>query len=101
MTWRRERVGTEARSALDAGEAGRADHQSRVVYSMEERHASAASQHAAVSHSAGPASLLAASRATGGHRLGLAARIAVPHLLERGLQMTDEAHRIEHGGRLA
>ena len=31
VTWR-ERVGIEARSALGAGEAGRADHQRRVVY---------------------------------------------------------------------
>src|SRR5579864_8040292 len=30
--WRRERVRIEARSTLGAGEAGRADHQRRVVY---------------------------------------------------------------------
>src|SRR5260370_39035790 len=32
VTWRRERVRNEARSALGAGKAGRADHQERVVY---------------------------------------------------------------------
>ena len=35
VTLMRERVRTEARSALDAGEAGRAGHQERVVYTMQ------------------------------------------------------------------
>ena len=40
VTLMRERVRTEARSALDAGEAGRAGHQERVVYQCSGRHAS-------------------------------------------------------------